>query len=303
MSKWIEFVKDWANKHNMKYSNALKDPKMKEAYHSMKGGKVADPFTTAYKAGFKLGRDVIAPALMKVIPPPKKGKGIKGGATKEQRANATMLRTRIRDDDAQEELNMVAHSADTEKELAFWERKIGKKNPYKDYTNSPDIAEVGNPTPTEILDVAFEMYFDDLDRRPVEDLINNPDIFPAEGFFIPSKYISRWQNILDKVRNYAPEAGEEAMAEEAFWTHPDDPRTKNLLDLYKTYVKTKEAIYLTLMEQAYENDFKDEIRAYNKKWDARNGYSPLTSRNKGAIMFPIKVDKNNPKTWIGGRGI
>jgi len=32
-SKWIEFVKDWASKHNVSYSSALKNADMKAEYH------------------------------------------------------------------------------------------------------------------------------------------------------------------------------------------------------------------------------------------------------------------------------
>jgi DUF4097 and DUF4098 domain-containing protein YvlB len=31
---WIDFVKQWALTHNMKYGCAMGDPKMREAYHS-----------------------------------------------------------------------------------------------------------------------------------------------------------------------------------------------------------------------------------------------------------------------------
>jgi hypothetical protein len=31
---WIEFIKQWAQTHNMKYGCAMGDPKMREAYHS-----------------------------------------------------------------------------------------------------------------------------------------------------------------------------------------------------------------------------------------------------------------------------
>lgn len=34
--KWIEFIKAYAKDHKMKYSEALKDPKAKEAYHKQK---------------------------------------------------------------------------------------------------------------------------------------------------------------------------------------------------------------------------------------------------------------------------
>ena len=35
-NKWIEFVKAYAKKHNMKYSEALKDSKLKAAYKKSK---------------------------------------------------------------------------------------------------------------------------------------------------------------------------------------------------------------------------------------------------------------------------
>lgn len=31
---WIDFVKQWAQTHNMKYGCAMGDPKMREAYHA-----------------------------------------------------------------------------------------------------------------------------------------------------------------------------------------------------------------------------------------------------------------------------
>lgn len=36
-NSWIEFVKSYAKKNNMKYSEALKDPKLKSEYNKMKG--------------------------------------------------------------------------------------------------------------------------------------------------------------------------------------------------------------------------------------------------------------------------
>lgn len=39
MNSWIEFVKDWAAKKKMKYSEALKDPALKAAYAKKKGAK------------------------------------------------------------------------------------------------------------------------------------------------------------------------------------------------------------------------------------------------------------------------
>ena len=36
--KWIEFLKDWSAKHNIPYSQCLKNVECKEAYHKQKGG-------------------------------------------------------------------------------------------------------------------------------------------------------------------------------------------------------------------------------------------------------------------------
>ena len=33
---WIDFVKQWAQTHNVKYGCAMGDPKMREAYHARK---------------------------------------------------------------------------------------------------------------------------------------------------------------------------------------------------------------------------------------------------------------------------
>jgi len=43
MTKWIEFVKEFASKKGMSYKNALKDPECKKEYHSSKseGGSLA----------------------------------------------------------------------------------------------------------------------------------------------------------------------------------------------------------------------------------------------------------------------
>jgi hypothetical protein len=43
MTKWIEFVKEFASKKGMSYKNALKDPECKKEYHSSKteGGALA----------------------------------------------------------------------------------------------------------------------------------------------------------------------------------------------------------------------------------------------------------------------
>lgn len=80
-NSWINYVKAYAKKNNMKYSEALKDPKCKAGYK--KGGKfdllksitdvgtkIGEPFkaTTGlnpFTFGYDLGHDVIAPALMK----------------------------------------------------------------------------------------------------------------------------------------------------------------------------------------------------------------------------------------------
>lgn len=41
---WITFVKDYSKKHKIKYSEALKDPKLKSAYQKSKGkGKGKKP--------------------------------------------------------------------------------------------------------------------------------------------------------------------------------------------------------------------------------------------------------------------
>ena len=80
-NSWIEYVKSYAKKNNMKYNEALKDPKCKAGYK--KGGKfdllksitdvgtkVGEPFkaTTGlnpFTFGYDLGHDVIGPAIMK----------------------------------------------------------------------------------------------------------------------------------------------------------------------------------------------------------------------------------------------
>jgi hypothetical protein len=80
-NSWIEYVKSYAKKNNMKYNEALKDPKCKAGYK--KGGKfdllksitdvgtkIGEPFkaTTGlnpFTFGYDLGHDVIGPALMK----------------------------------------------------------------------------------------------------------------------------------------------------------------------------------------------------------------------------------------------
>jgi len=36
-NSWIEFVKAYAKKNNMKYNEALKDPKLRAAYNKSKG--------------------------------------------------------------------------------------------------------------------------------------------------------------------------------------------------------------------------------------------------------------------------
>lgn len=318
MSKWIEFVKDWANKHNMKYSNALKDPKMKEAYHSMKGGKVADPFTTAYKAGFKLGRDVIAPALMKVIPPPKKGKGIKGGATKEQRANASLLRGRMKNEDTKRELNAIVHSADVPADLKDWTKKLGFRNHYVDYTNSPDVVDDPTlPNPTEILNKAFKEYFDNLDKTTPEQMFNNPHLFPADGLFVPAMFLPRWEanirrlqayvNSLDEEEEEETPDKEEEMDAEAFWTDPNDFRTKQWAELdYQVRVEnpkpetdqeTRRANILALKE-FMDTEILPEVRKYNKKYGVDDGLNPkadyskasgkFKSSKKNFIQFPLK---------------
>lgn len=79
-NSWIEYVKAYAKKNNMKYNEALKDPKMKAGYK--KGGrfnlittlkdigkKAGEPFKPVvginpFTTGFDLGHDVIGPALM-----------------------------------------------------------------------------------------------------------------------------------------------------------------------------------------------------------------------------------------------
>tara|TARA_B110000285_G_scaffold222955_1_gene277790 strand:+ start:10009 stop:10212 length:204 start_codon:yes stop_codon:yes gene_type:complete len=44
---WIEFVKSYASKNKMKYSEALKDPKLKIAYAKSQGKKKAVPAVKA----------------------------------------------------------------------------------------------------------------------------------------------------------------------------------------------------------------------------------------------------------------
>ena len=105
-NSWVEYVKAYAKNNNMKYNEALKDPKLKEGYNkkdivdetvvtvktSKKSGgkinilkeitnvgkKLGEPFkkTTGvnpFTLGYDLGHDVIAPELKKAI---KSGKGI-----------------------------------------------------------------------------------------------------------------------------------------------------------------------------------------------------------------------------------
>jgi len=89
-NSWVEYVKAYAKNNNMKYNEALKDPKLKEGYQAKSGGKLnilkeitnvgkklGEPFkkTTGvnpFTLGYDLGHDVIAPELKKTI----RGKGI-----------------------------------------------------------------------------------------------------------------------------------------------------------------------------------------------------------------------------------
>jgi len=43
MNAWIEWVRQWAKDHDQKYSEALRDAKMKEAYAKQKPVKPAKP--------------------------------------------------------------------------------------------------------------------------------------------------------------------------------------------------------------------------------------------------------------------
>lgn len=72
---WIRHVKDFAKKHNITYWEALKNPATKKAYKKGGGnffkdlGKtIAKPFelggVNPFEAGYDLGHDKIAPALL-----------------------------------------------------------------------------------------------------------------------------------------------------------------------------------------------------------------------------------------------
>ena len=54
MSKWIDFVKEFASKKGMSYRNALKDPECKKDYHASKGGSLGkEPVLSPLPVGRK----------------------------------------------------------------------------------------------------------------------------------------------------------------------------------------------------------------------------------------------------------
>jgi len=54
MSKWIDFVKEFASKKGMSYRNALKDPECKKDYHASKGGSLGkEPILSPIPVGRK----------------------------------------------------------------------------------------------------------------------------------------------------------------------------------------------------------------------------------------------------------
>lgn len=272
MSKWIDFVKDWAKKHNMTYAKALKDPKMKEAYKSPK---------------------------------------MKGGATKEQRQNALLLRSRVKDNDTTQLLNMIVHSADTPAEIKEWEKTIGRRQGrtqiYKDYTENPTYVEDDTePTPVDILNRAFKEYFDNLDKVNVNQLIDNPHLFPADGFFIPAHFLPRWVNIKRKIEEYYANIEPDEEDIEPFWTDPNNPIVKEWSILDKrlrfelpapTTTKEQRAQLKKEMVDFMEEKILPSVRAYNALYGFEDGFNPEADYSKAVpnkkgfkeiIQFPVK---------------
>lgn len=269
MSKWIDFVKDWAKTHNITYAKALKDPKMKEAYKS-------------------------------------KSPKMKGGATKEQRANASILRTRVANP-LKEKLNMIAHSADSIDQIEYFENVERKpRNVYVDYTEDENRVEGADPSPMKVIEDAFRVYFDKLMKMPTDKLRREPDIFPQDGFFVPNNLLPLWDAVVKKLRKTPEEEEGDAMDADAFWTNSNDPRTINFLKLKKKakddFVKSRGNFKLPSineLQQAYVNDFEDAVKAYNKRYNKINGENPRkTGIAPNIIDFPVEFGSRK----IGGRG-
>jgi hypothetical protein len=279
MSKWIEFVRQWAKDNGMTYTQALKDPRVKTEYRKPK---------------------------------------MEGGATKEQRLNASMLRSRVTPvggakSSLKTALNQITHSADTLDQIQFFEAKGEPYNPYVDWMERPTFVEEGKNAPegnpVEVIEKGFRNYFQRLMAMPIEDLRNNIDMFPKDGFFVPNNLIHLWDAVVKRMEKTPEETQEQAMDREAFWTDPTNPKVINWIKLKNkandAWVKSRQSNNklpeIDMLNQAYINDFADAVKAYNAKYGVRNGMNPVAERERRANIARFPAEYGARK--VGGKGV
>ena len=290
MTKWIEFVRDWSKKNGLTYSQALKDPRLKAEY-----------------------------AKPKAV----------GGTTAEIRDSAGLLRTRLFRDPKDGlpkdnsglvvALNQLAHSADSKGTLV--KMAIGRSpNPYVDYKNIENFVLDAVPAPLgrplDVITNGFRQYFGYLKSLSKDALRKEMEELPDAGWWIPRDLEQEWEDtkdamaeILDppkpKRREFTKEDVDE-MRKDAFWMNEKNPEVKNIIKLRRSAIKAYDKKdfpefqrIVGMIEDAYENDFAEAVRAYNKKFDVLDGFHP---QNKFGIRFPIKLGEDEEEIEIGGRG-
>jgi hypothetical protein len=292
MTKWIEFVRDWSKKNGLTYSQALKDPRLKAEY-----------------------------AKPKAV----------GGTTAEIRDSAGLLRTRLFRDPKDglpkdnsgliEALNQLTHSADAKGTLDKMARGY-RQNPYVDYTNRENFVRDDVPAPLgrplDVITNGFRQYFGYLKSLSRDALLKEVDELPDAGWWIPNELEQEWEDtkdamaeILDPppppVKRIFTKEDVDEMRKDAFWLNAKNPEVKNISKLResakKAYAKKDFPEFqriVGMIEDAYEKDFAEAVRAYNKKFDVLDGFHP---QNKYGIRFPIKLGEGEEEVEIGGRGV
>jgi hypothetical protein len=291
MTKWIEFVRDWSKKNGLTYSQALKDPRLKAEY-----------------------------AKPKAV----------GGTTAEIRDSAGLLRTRLFRDPKDGlpkdnsglivALNQLTHSADAKGTLDKMTRGYSQ-NPYVDYKNIENFVLDAVPAPLgrplDVITNGFRQYFGYLKSLSKDALLKEVDELPDAGWWIPKDLEQEWEDtkdamaeILDPppppVKRIFTKEDVDEMRKDAFWLNMKNPAVKNISKLResakKAYAKKDFPEFqriVGMIEDAYENDFAEAVRAYNKKFDVLDGFHP---QNKFGIRFPIKLGEGEEEIEIGGRG-
>jgi hypothetical protein len=291
MTKWIEFVRDWSKKNGLTYSQALKDPRLKAEY-----------------------------AKPKAV----------GGTTAEIRDSAGLLRTRLFRDPKDGlpkdnsglivALNQLTHSADAKGTLDKMARGY-PQNPYVDYKNIENFVLDAVPAPLgrplDVITNGFRQYFGYLKSLSKDAILKEMDELPDAGWWIPKDLEQEWEDtkdamaeILDPppppVKRIFTKEDVDEMRKDAFWVNAKNPEVRNISKLResakKAYSKKDFPEFqriVGMIEDAYEKNFAEAVRAYNKKFDVLDGFHP---QNKIGIRFPIKLGEDEEAIEIGGRG-